>query len=476
MTLRLRFHGGTLVLEGAIEGANLPSPFQWVKGKPRCPAAHYAALLPWLRAHGVQDAVPRWHTLNLRLADPRQPHPYQLEALEAWLAAGARGSVVLPTGAGKTFLAIHAIARLVRSTLVVVPTIDLLHQWYSCLTAAFPETEVGVFYGLEKELRDLTVTTYHSASTHIGDFGDAFKLMVFDEAHHLPAPAWQEIALMSVAPHRLGLTATYPSLAPLFRIAEVPPTPLKGGFARDGSQLLDELIGPLVYVKTVDDLSGRELAEYRTVRVWVDLSPEERETYDTAYSEYIGFSRAAGLRESHGPGWWHEYTRRSAYDAEARHAKVAERRVRRLVANALNKLNALDDLLKQHAEERMLIFTEHNELVYQISRRHLIPAITHQTTARERKAILEGFNRGQYRAIVTSRVLNEGVDVPEAKVAVILGGSASAQEYIQRLGRILRKRENKTALLYEVVARGTIETGISQRRRRKLKYNVTSDG
>ena len=103
------------------------------------------------------------------------------------------------------------------------------------------------------------MTTYHSASIHIGDFGDAFKLLIFDEAHHLPAPAWHEIALMSVAPHRLGLTATYPQAAdPLF-------ASLRPG--------LDELIGPLVYVKTVDDLSGKELAEYRTVRVWVDLTP-----------------------------------------------------------------------------------------------------------------------------------------------------------------------------------------------------------
>jgi len=459
VTRRLRFHGGTLVLEGADAeaGSALPPPFQIVKGKPRCPAVHYAALLPWLREHNVHDTVPRWQTLNLRLADPRQPHPYQVEALDAWLKADARGSVVLPTGAGKTLVAIHAIARLARSTLVVVPTIDLLHQWYACLSAAFPETEIGVFYGLEKELRDLTVTTYHSASAYIGEFGDAFKLLIFDEAHHLPAPAWHEIALMSVAPQRLGLTATYPqAFGPLF--ASLRPS-------------LDELIGPLVYVKTVDDLSGKELAEYRTVRMWVDLTPEERRAYDAAYGEYAGYTRETGLRESHGPGWWGEYTRRSAFDADARRAKVAERRLRRLIANAQNKLRALDDLLKQHAAERMLIFTEHNELVYHISRRHLIPAITHQTTARERQALLEGFKAGRYRVLVTSRVLNEGVDVPEAKVAVILGGSASAQEYIQRLGRILRKRDNQTALLYEVVARGTVETGIAQRRRRKLKYS-----
>ena len=122
MTLRLRFHSGTLVLEGVDRETSLPAAFRLVKGKPRCPAVHYAALLPWLREHDVHDVVPRWRRLDLQLADPRQLHLYQTEALAAWQQAGERGSVVLPTGAGKTLVAIHAIARLARSTLVVVPT------------------------------------------------------------------------------------------------------------------------------------------------------------------------------------------------------------------------------------------------------------------------------------------------------------------------------------------------------------------
>ncbi len=465
MSPYLRFHGGTLVLEGIPANAALPAAFRWIKGKPRCPASYYAGLLPWLKQHGIRDHVPRWKPLHLELHDSREPHEYQREALAAWLAADGRGSVVLPTGAGKTLLAIHAITKLARSTLVIVPTIDLLHQWYAVLCAAFPTMEIGVFYGLEKELRELTVSTYPSAWSHMGDFGDAFKLVIFDEVHHLPAPSWQEIALMSVAPHRLGLTATYPkpleSAGPLFAAFQAP----------EGRRL-EDLIGPLVYAKNVDDLSGMQLAEYRTIRIRVDLTPEERALYDVAYSTYTGFVKATGLRESHGPGWWGEYTRRSAFDAEARQAKVAERRLRRLVANAQNKLRVLDDLLKEHAHEQVLIFTEYTALVYTLSRRHLLPAITHHTRAAERKDILDGFRTGKYKALLTSRALNEGVDVPEAKVAIILGGSASAQEYIQRLGRILRKRANKTALLYEVIVRHTVEEGISQRRRRKAIYEV----
>lgn len=114
MNQQLRYHGGTLVLENTPPGAVLPAPFRWVKGKPRCPAHHYSSLIPWLKAQGVRDTVPRWKHLDLELHDPREPHDYQREALAAWLAAEGRGSVVLPTGAGKTLLAIHAIARLAR--------------------------------------------------------------------------------------------------------------------------------------------------------------------------------------------------------------------------------------------------------------------------------------------------------------------------------------------------------------------------
>ncbi|HID63401.1 MAG TPA: ATP-dependent helicase, partial [Anaerolineae bacterium] len=240
-----------------------------------------------------------------------------------------------------------------------------------------------------------------------------------------------------------------------------------------GHGALEDLIGPVVYVKNIDELTGKQLAEYRTERIRVDLTPQERAAYEGEHAVYAAYYRQHKLRESYGPAWWGEYTRRSAYDAEARRAKVAERRLKRIVANAQGKLEKLESLLKEHAHQRVLVFTAHNDLAYRISRRHLIPAITHQTKAAERKAILEGFRSGRYRAIVTSRVLNEGVDVPEAKVAVVLGGTASAREYIQRLGRILRKQENRTALLYEIIVRGTIEEGVSYRRRRKaVEYKV----
>lgn len=451
------FLGGTLVLEGVPRTATPPAGFRWLNARWRCPAVHYRAVRPWLQAQQIRDQVPRWQSLTLTLHDFREPHAYQTEALRAWEAADRWGSVVLPTGAGKTFVALRAIAACAVSTLVVVPTLDLLHQWYACLTDAFGE-EMGVWYGLEKRLAPLTVTTYPSAWAQAETLGNRFKLLIFDEIHHLPAPTWHEIALLCAAPYRLGLTATYPATNQ--RINE------STGREGEAAALLEELVGPVVYCKSIDELTGEQLAEYRTERLRVELTPEERTAYDAAYAAYTGYVREARLRERYGPAWWDELTRRSAHEAGARRAKVAELRLKAIVHRARGKLEALEQLLREHRDRSMLIFTADNRFAYEIARRNLIPAITHQTPAAERKAILDDFRAGVYRAIVTTRVLNEGVDVPEAKIAVVLGGSASAREYIQRLGRILRKRGNAEAVLYEVIARKTVDEQIAQRRRR----------
>ena len=118
----------------------------------------------------------------------------------------------------------------------------------------------------------------------------------------------------------------------------------------------------------------------------------------------------------------------------------------------------------------MLIFTYDNATVYQIARRFLVPAITHQTKAKERRHVLDCFASGAYPTVVTSRVLNEGVDVPAANVGIILSGTGSVREHVQRLGRLLRKHGDKQALLYEVVARGTAEEFTSERRRQHHAY------
>lgn len=450
-----RFEGGTLILENVPSTTIPPASFRWIEGKWRCRAVDYRKICRWLNQQNIRNVIPRWEKLSLHFQSHWHPHTYQVEALKAWLTAGCWGSIVLPTGAGKTLLALQAIAQTSVSTLIVVPTIDLLHQWYARLENVF-RIPIGVWYGLEKIIRSITVTTYSSAWSHAETLGNLFKLIIFDEIHHLPGPAWHEIAILCAAPYRLGLTATYPHLQDFS--------------SHNPVALLDDLVGPVIYQKHLHELTGEQLAEYRTQRIFVELYEEERLAYEEAYSTYIGYVREHQLR-----GWngWYELTRRSAYETKAREAKVAELKWKDIVQQAQSKLDVLDQLLREHTHQKMLIFTAHNRFAYQISRQHLIPVITHQTKAVERKDILEKFRGGTYRALVTTRVLNEGIDVPEAKIAVILGGTANDREYIQRLGRVLRKQGNAEAILYEVIARHTADEQIAKRRQPRRKKSST---
>jgi superfamily II DNA or RNA helicase len=100
----------------------------------------------------------------------------------------------------------------------------------------------------------------------------------------------------------------------------------------------------------------------------------------------------------------------------------------------------------------------------------LVPVITHHTDVRERSELLAAFSEGRVRTIVASRVLNEGVDLPSADVAIVLSGTATVREHVQRLGRILRKHGDKQATLYEIVCAETDEEHASRRRRDHVAY------
>jgi superfamily II DNA or RNA helicase len=269
--------------------------------------------------------------------------------------------------------------------------------------------------------------------------------VVFDECHHLPGPSYQLAAELCLAPYRLGLSAT-PERA-------------------DGREAgLVRLIGPILYEKRILELSGEYLADYEAQRIEVELAEHERAEHDDERAIYLAFLRKQGIRMGSRSGW-NDFVIRASRGQEGRRAMQAYRRQRELALAAPAKLEEVDKLLHLHRDDRMLIFTQDNATAYKVSRRFLIPVITHQTKVRERSQILERFSGGEYRAVVTSKVLNEGVDVPDASVAIVISGSGSVREHVQRLGRILRPKDGKQAILYELVSARTSETFTSERRR-----------
>lgn len=455
--LRLLYERGTLLLEGppderraAVEAASAFANDDRVR-RPRAPAMAYREIVTALTRAALpfEDEARAYRDLTLQHLAERKPYPHQAEALAAWRAGRRRGVVVLPTGSGKTYVAEMAILETARSTLVVAPTIDLMNQWYDRLTTAFG-CEVGVVGGGLHDVRDLTVTTYDSAYRYLEQLGARFGLVVFDEVHHLPGPSYALAAEAAIAPFRLGLTAT-PERA-------------------DGrEEVIDRLVGPTVYRRDVSDLAGEVLAPYETVRLTVKLTPEEAARYRAARETYVGFVRQSGIAMS-SPNGWQRFIQVSSRSTAGRQAFRAYREQRAIALGCAAKRHVLAGLLREHRADRVIVFTHENAAAYAISRDHLVPAITHQTDARERRFVLQAFSEGTVRAVVTSRVLNEGVDVPAANVAVVMSGSASVREHVQRLGRILRRAEGKEAVLYEIVASGTAEEAISERRREHAAY------
>jgi superfamily II DNA or RNA helicase len=449
----LRYDSGTLLAD-APAMSSLPEVFVWDRRTEgwRAPASAYREAVLALRESGTPhtDSAARFERLHLESRVAMEPRPYQKEALAAWRQEGLRGVVVLPTGAGKTAVAVSALEKAGRSALVVVPTLALLKQWYSVLSDAFGESvTVGLLGGGYREVTPLTVTTYDSAYIHGERYGDRFALVVYDEVHHLPSPKYVGIPKTLLAPYALGLTAT-------------PERP------DGGHELLPELAGPIVYRREARDLAGTYLAPYDVVRLPIELTAREREAYEEADSVYREFLKTHRLSMRSPEDWQRFVMVASTSHSGGRGALLAARARQSIRANAERKTATLESLLKTHWLDRTIIFTKSVEEVYALSRRFLIPGVTYETLARERKEVLDRFREGRYRAIIASDVLNEGVDVPEANVAVILAGSASHREFVQRLGRVLRPREGKRATLYELVTTDTGEEAAARRRRERV--------
>jgi superfamily II DNA or RNA helicase len=447
----LTFDRGSLRLD-APAGTRTPPYFRW---DDRVGAWRTEAINHWrvredaarYRLNLVDDApgffpAPTFH--------PHLPplRPDQRVAIEAWERAGGRGVIVKPTGTGKTEIALSIILRQQGSALVVTPLRELMYQWHRRIRNELG-VEAGVLGDGRREVWPITVTTYDSAWIHMKDIGNRYRLVVYDEAHHLPGPSLHESALDCLAPLRLGLTAT-PERA-------------------DGRhRMLEQLIGPVVHSEDLAEARGRTVADYVIIRVPIHLADEEQATFDALSRRIRRY--VAAQRQEDASFDWNELARRSRTDPEAREIHRAWRHKQAILNRSAEKLRALEDILALHPAEPVVIFTASNRMALDVSARFLIPAITSHSDKHERRRVLDGFAAGTFRALAACQVLNEGWDAPAVKVGVVLGGDRGVREAVQRLGRILRRSGDRAARLYEVVVQETADVARARRRGRTNAY------
>ena len=273
---------------------------------------------------------PVYQIKDLKLRD------YQQQAIQNWERSSMRGCVILPTGAGKTAIGIKAIQIVNASTLVVVPTIDLMEQWaenisrYLSTSQNPQDISVGRLGGGKDDIQAITVTTYDSAYLRASTIGNQFKLVIFDEVHHLPASGYRSIAEQFIAPYRLGLTAT------IEREDEL-------------HELIPYLTGGVVFRLGSQQLSNQKhLAEYTIDRIQVSLTPQEQEQYETNQAKFLANLKRLGFNV---PSMYNlkRLIMMSNNNKTAREAMLARNKANEI---ALNSESKIDQLQKNSAAKQ----------------------------------------------------------------------------------------------------------------------------
>jgi DNA excision repair protein ERCC-3 len=344
---------------------------------------------------------------------------YQKLAVEGFWHGGS-GVVVLPCGAGKTIVGAAAMARASATTLILVTNTVSGRQWKSELLkrTSLTEDEIGEYSGEKKEIKPVTIATYQIMTTrrkgeytHLELFGARdWGLVVYDEVHLLPAPVFRMTADLQTR-RRLGLTAT-----------------LVREDGREGDVF--SLIGPKRYDAPWKDIESQGwIAPADCTEVRVTMTEAERLVYATAEPE-------------------------DKY---------------KLCSTAHTKIAVVRKLVERH-DDQVLVIGAYLDQLDELGAALDMPVIQGSTKNAERERLYDAFRRKEIPGLVVSKVANFSIDLPEAAIAIQVSGTfGSRQEEAQRLGRVLRPKEDgRTAHFYTVVSRDTLDQEYAAHRQRFL--------
>ncbi len=370
---------------------------------------------------------------------------YQKEALDKWIENNKRGIIALPTGSGKTVIAIAAITVAEAYSLIVVFTKDQLMQWIDKIKEFTDAGElVGSYYSDEKNLRPITVTTYQTAFKKINIFSTRFDFLVVDEAHHLPADKFRAIAMGSSAIYRMGLSAT---------VAR-----------EDGKhEEIFPLMGGVVYSKRASELVQEGyLAPFVVRAVYAQLTPTEKKTYDMLRKEY----------RRHSLGRRFEEILRLAQkgDPHAIQAVRINAKIKSILAMSEGKIKSIERIIDDELRKgsKILVFTQYKTQAEKIAERTNALLLHGDLDARTRKAILDKFRTMDSGVLVVTTLGDEGLDIPDVNVGILASGTSSSRQFVQRLGRLVRPKPGKSAILYDIILKGTSEEYQARKRRREI--------
>ena len=397
--------------------------------------------------------------------DALELRAWQAEALAAW-SVTCRGVIEAVTGTGKTRLAIAA-ARTVLDrggrVLVLVPTLELLDQWRVSVGELLPQARVGRLGGGGQDdlfSHEVLLATPHSAAGVPIDLPPGVAgLVVADEAHRYGAPTWGS-ALPPDLGLRLALTATYE----------------RGDEGVE--EVLEPYFGPVVFRYRYDRaVADGTVAPFSIALAGVALTPEEQQRHDAAdarvrslHRELIGplgmprepgallRAAAAVVAAAGEPG-----RGEGRQTAACREYLLRIRQRRDVAATAAAKLDVVRSAAPALRGGRSLVFTDTVDQAETAARVLVAAGVAAETvhgqlTDERRRIRLAQFRRGRIDALVAPRVLDEGIDVPAADVAVVLAAFRTRRQLIQRLGRVLRlKPDGRDARLILAHARGTGE-------------------
>ena len=417
----------------------------------------------------IKEDLP--NNFGWKMAKNFVPYTVQKEALIAWKNKHY-GTLVLPTGAGKTLVGIMAIVDALERTLIVVPSIEIMDHWRNELLkwTNIPVSHIGTYSSERKEIGLITIVTYQSghrafsAEDETNPFIDEsfleefeklksqFRNYILDEGHHSPAKIYRKIMTSMQGVKRMSLTAT----------AE----------RHDGNETLSLLAcGPVVYKTDYVDLARQGIVcPIYYIREPVFLTEMETEfVYNLAKLRGDIPAEIARLRTK-GASFAHLTAEKLSLAKKIRDlckqlpissvgpemSQVIPKR--KIFGFAENKLKKLCEIISRHKNSRIIIFNELRKGTRVIEKYLKDNGIDCEVlhggagSRTQRRDIFNNFSQGRARIIVTTTVLDEGINVPACDVGIVVNGSSAKLQMTQRVGRVARNGYMKIGHFYELVA------------------------